>query len=93
MMEPDDSVTLHQRLWQVCRDQEGYRTGASTNNHELPDCSSGCRFFHPLSGDSGLDWGVCTNPKSPRAGLLTFEHDGCSGYEDKVDATTKIDSA
>jgi hypothetical protein len=27
------------------------------------------------------DWGVCTNSKSPRAGLLTFEHMGCPQYE------------
>jgi hypothetical protein len=42
-----------------------------------PDCS-GCQRFHRLhnvtesSWDS--DWGVCANPDSPRAGLLTWEH-------------------
>ena len=42
-----------------------------------PDCSS-CKRFHRLhdrtenSWDN--DWGVCSNPDSPRAGLLTWEH-------------------
>lgn len=29
----------------------------------------------------GADWGVYSNPKSPRAGLLTFEHQGCREFE------------
>jgi len=39
-----------------------------------PDCSCGCKHFIPLAGKLGMDWGVCANPASPRAGLLTFEH-------------------
>jgi len=27
------------------------------------------------------DWGVCSNPRSPRCGLLTFEHQGCWEFE------------
>ena len=46
-----------------------------------PDCSCGCKHFHPLVGERGSDWGVCTNAKSPRAGLLTFEHMGCKKFE------------
>jgi hypothetical protein len=49
------------------------------------DCSSGCKWFHTLSGTASLDWGVCGNPQSHRVGLLTFEHkvlavssDGCT---------------
>jgi len=30
----------------------------------------------------GLDWGVCSNLQSPRAGLLTFEHMGCRLFEE-----------
>ena len=45
------------------------------------DCSCNCRWFHVLAGMRGQDWGVCANPKSPRAGLLTFEHMGCPEYE------------
>lgn len=47
-----------------------------------PDCSTGCRYYRRLIDVSGQstdrDWGVCTNPRSPRAGLLTFEHQ--AGY-------------
>lgn len=39
-----------------------------------PDCSCGCRHFVELIQPYSSDWGVCTNPKSPRAGLLTWEH-------------------
>ena len=43
-------------------------------NEEYPDCSSGCKWFAKLDGDLGMDWGACLNRKSPRKGLLTFEH-------------------
>jgi hypothetical protein len=46
-----------------------------------PDCSCGCRFFSPLAGNLGMDWGVCINPQSPRCALLTFEHQGCGAFE------------
>lgn len=39
-----------------------------------PDCSCGCKYFVPLDGMLGADWGVCAKPGSPRAGLLTWEH-------------------
>lgn len=42
------------------------------------DCSCDCYFFLSLA-ESG-DWGVCCNPESPRAGLLTWEHMGCKGH-------------
>ncbi len=45
------------------------------------DCSQGCRFFLPLAGPLGNDWGACGNPLSHRAGLLTFEHQGCGKFE------------
>jgi hypothetical protein len=47
-----------------------------------PDCSSGCRWYHVLAGRLGQDWGVCANPRSPRSGLLTFEHQGCLEFEE-----------
>ena len=52
---------------------------------DYPDCSCGCKHFLPLEGDLGADWGVCSKPGAPRAGLLTFEHQtgrGC--YEDQT---------
>lgn len=42
-----------------------------------PDCSCGCRHYVPFPGRLGGDWGTCVNPQSHRAGLLTFEHQGC----------------
>ncbi len=44
------------------------------------DCSCGCRYFYTLSGALGADWGVCANPASHRAGLLTWEHQGCRAF-------------
>jgi len=46
-----------------------------------PDCSCGCKHFLLLAGQLGYDWGVCAHPKSPRCGLLTFEHQGCPKFE------------
>jgi len=47
------------------------------------DCSCGCKHFLPLAGKLGMDWGVCANSRSHRGGLLTFEHQGCAGFESK----------
>lgn len=44
------------------------------------DCSGGCKWFLELVA-APLDWGVCANPRSPRCGLLTFEHQGCQFFE------------
>lgn len=72
---------MHDRLWTVCRrlptDFEPY--GKRYRN--APDCSCGCRHFAKLPGALGMDWGVCFNPRSPRSGLLTFEHQGCEVFE------------
>jgi hypothetical protein len=58
------------------------------DNESYPDCSSGCKHYFVLEGKLGMDWGVCTNNKSPRVGLLTFEHQAGYGCfeEDKKDA-------
>src|ERR1017187_1970164 len=45
------------------------------------DCSCGCRYFVSLAPALSYDWGCCLNKKSPRAGLLTFEHQGCREVE------------
>lgn len=49
--------------------------------HNAADCSCGCRHFLALPEPLSLDWGVCINPRSPRSGLLTFEHQGCEFFE------------
>jgi Protein of unknown function (DUF3027) len=55
-----------------------------------PDCSCGCKYFIPLEGTLGMDWGVCANPASPRVGLLTFEHQGCKAFEDDEDLNVEF---
>ncbi len=50
-------------------------------NKNYPDCSCGCKYALPLSGEFKYDWVVCANHKSHRCGLLTFEHQGCLNFE------------
>lgn len=55
-----------------------------------PDCSWGCKWWVPLYDEKNdswdCDWGVCTNPKGERSGLLTWEHQaGFNCYEGKDD--------
>ena len=63
-------------LWAVCKDPSYYKP-----NSNAPDCSMDCVKYHKLDGKAGIDWGVCEEPKSPRAGLLTFRHMSCDQYE------------
>jgi len=60
---------------------EPYGSGSRTDDWG-PDCSCGCKHFLELAGTLGFDWGVCANPQSPRAGLLTFEHMGCRFFQE-----------
>jgi hypothetical protein len=58
-----------------------------------PDCSQGCKWYVPLydlaNDQKDFDWGVCTNLNSPRAGLLTWEHQaGFKCFESDLDDTT-----
>lgn len=41
----------------------------------------GCRYWFPLDGSLGDDWGACSGPYSPLDGRVTFEHDGCVAFE------------
>jgi len=78
-------------LWQVLKrlptdyfDYGGEIKRWEDPNKDYPDCSGGCKHFCPLEDELGYDWGVCSNPNSPRAGLLTWEHQagvGCFEYE------------
>ena len=40
----------------------------------------GCRFWIPLAGKLGHDWGACANERSPLDGQVRFEHDGCEQF-------------
>jgi len=71
---------LHSILKKLPSDFEPW--GERSREHDSgPDCSCGCRWFVKLEGMLRYDWGVCYNPTSPRAGLLTFEHQGCPAFE------------
>lgn len=39
-----------------------------------------CRYYIPLAGPLGEDWGVCSNAVSPFDAQLMFEHEGCDQY-------------
>jgi hypothetical protein len=72
----------HEQLWQIFRklptDFEPY---GLIKRETICDCSAGRRWFQELAGRRGQERGVCTNPRSPRTGLLTFEHQGCQEFE------------
>ena len=73
--------TLHERLHTVCRHLPTDFQPFGKRVRNGPDCSSGCAHFLTLPGELGLGRGVCVNPRSPRSGLLTFEHQGCELFE------------
>ena len=77
----DDRQSLHEHLHSICRRLPSDIQPYGERERDGPDCSSGCRHFLKLPGKLGADWGVCVNPASPRAGLLTFEHQGCENFE------------
>ena len=84
-----DSIYIersHEELWAVCKrlpsDFEPYgQRSRETGDGETRDCSCGYASYHVLIGEARCDWGVCVNPQSPRAGLLTFEHQGCPQFQ------------
>jgi hypothetical protein len=45
-----------------------------------PDQCLFCRFYLPVEGPLGDDWGACANPASPRNATVTFEHDHCDAF-------------
>mgnify|MGYP003348177414 CR=1 FL=1 len=88
--------------WAVCkvlptdyRDYGGVVERWKLLDLDYPDCSSGCKWFVPLYDFKNewqdCDWGVCTSPKSPRAGLLTWEHQAgfqCFEHKEEDDDTS-----
>ena len=72
---------MHDKLLKIVRTLDTDYEPYGKVERDGSDCSCGCRHFAKLAGDVGNDWGVCTNPASARAGLLTFEHQGCPEFE------------
>ena len=69
----------HRLLKKVCPNWADYMAGKMGVDTFGSDCSCGCKFFYELEGQG--DWGVCLNKQSPRAGLLTWEHQGCPQFK------------
>ena len=86
-MASEERAITHEHLISVCKwlPQDyapyGQEPRWADPTKDYPDCSVGCKWFAPLKGTLGFDWGVCSNPASHRCGLLTFEHQGCLAYE------------
>jgi hypothetical protein len=76
-----EGLRLHDLLSLVCIHRLTDFSPYGIRHRDSADCSCGCRHYVLLEGKEGADWGVCTNPRSPRAGLLTFEHQGCEFFE------------
>lgn len=91
MSESAESKRLREVLWTSPRDYEPWGVADREGGPQGwgGDCSCGCRFYEPLEGILASDWGVCTNPKSHRCGLLTFEHQGCFEfvYDERLEST------
>jgi hypothetical protein len=81
------NIRQHDLLHLVCVHRPTDFAPYGIRQREAADCSCGCKHFMTLAGDLGMDWGVCANPRSPRAGLLTFEHQGCEffEYDERID--------
>jgi hypothetical protein len=76
----------HEQLWLICLrkpgDYESYGQRKRLMAGQIVGgCSGECKWYHTLSGAASLDWGVCGNPRSHHAGLLTFEHLGYPEFE------------
>ena len=77
---------LHNRLKRMVKalpqdyDPWGQNIRWADDSRAYPDCSGGCRFALWLEAMPS-DWLVCSNPKSHRYGLLTFEHQGCEQFK------------
>lgn len=72
---------MHEKLLKIVRTLETDYEPYGKVERDNSDCSCGCRHFAKLAGDAGEEWGVCVNRDSARAGLLTFEHQGCPEFE------------
>lgn len=86
-MEVDRDQEHKLRLTLVKRLPEDYQPYGNIDRWESDqsgDCSGGCRharWLHDPRLGKDTDWCVCLNPASHRAGLLTFEHQGCRHFE------------
>jgi hypothetical protein len=72
---------MNEKLWKIDRRLDTDYEPYGKAERDGSDCSCGCRHFVKLTNEIGDDWGVCSNPESPRSELLTFAHQGCTAFE------------
>jgi hypothetical protein len=80
-------------LWEACRklpsDWEPFGRRKWLGRREArPDCDT-CRWFTGLF-HTWPDWGVCCNPESERAGLLTYREQACWQHEPEKERRYQI---
>ena len=69
-------VAAHDAWVERLKRVHGYVSARNDEEVFDPQCG-GCRFYMPIEGASGADWGACGNPLSDRVGTVVFEHHGC----------------
>ncbi|MEV7376465.1 DUF3027 domain-containing protein [Streptomyces sp. NPDC090301] len=80
----DAGDDVHRRWLQLLNRSTG---SPSYRDEWFDEQCGGCRFWIPLSGDLGLDWGACTHADSRFDGRVRFEHDGCEYFSVRDDGT------
>lgn len=79
LWEESEFVEQCHNRWMLRRNR--VQTSPSYQDDWYGQQCGGCRFYVPLSGPLGEDYGGCTNAKSAFDKQLMFEHDGCPAYE------------
>src|ERR1035437_6553845 len=81
LAETNGVAAMYEKLSKIVRRLDTDYEPYGKAERDGSDCSCGCRHFVKLANEIGNDWGVCSNPESPRSGLLTFEHQGCTAFQ------------
>jgi hypothetical protein len=69
---PEDFERVHPRWYEKLP----LRENAAGDAQWTEQCG-GCRYYIPLDGTIGEDWGACSNPLSLHDRTVVFEHYGC----------------
>lgn len=83
-MDSRRASETHARWIESLRSAHGRTTPPKIDGDEdssLYQCLN-CRYYVPLSGLLGRDWGVCSNSRSTHDRETVFEHFGCVSYND-----------
>ena len=81
---PSNRDRIHRR-WVAGVNRSGDENDARYDESWAWEQCGACRFWMPLAGTLGLDWGACANGASPFDRRVMFEHDGCEHFEGDPD--------